>query len=343
MKALRVGLVGYGYVGANFHAPIIGAVPGLRLTKISSSRPDIVRAALPDVEVTATPSALFADPDIDLVVITSPNDSHAPLAQQALEADKHVVVEKPFVIRSLDGQALAELARQRDRVLSVFHNRRWDGDFLTVKKLISDGTLGEIVTFESHFDRFRPQVRDRWRESAAAGGGLLFDLGPHLIDQTIQLFGMPDTVYADLQRQRDGGRAVDYVHLVLGYGRMRAILHAASLVRVPSPRFVVQGKNASFVKYGLDTQEPALLRGERPGHPQWGQDDASQYGKLIVDGDERVVETQLGCYENYYSMLADAIHGTGPIPVMAQDGVTSIRIIEAALVSEREGRVVRLS
>jgi scyllo-inositol 2-dehydrogenase (NADP+) len=340
MKALRVGLVGYGYVGANFHAPIIEAVPGLRLAKIASSRPDVVRAALPAVEITATPSELFTDPEIDLVVITSPNDSHATLARQALQADKHVVVEKPFVTRSADGQDLAELARQRGRVLSVFHNRRWDGDFLTVKQLISDGTLGEIVTFESHFDRFRPHVRNRWRESAVEGGGLLFDLGPHLIDQTIQLFGMPDTVYADLQRQRDGAQAIDYVHLVLGYGRVRAILHAASLVRAPSPRFVVQGKNASFVKYGLDPQEPALLRGERPGHPQWGHDAASQYGRLILDGDERAVETQLGCYENYYSMLAAAIHGTGPIPVTAQDGVTSIRIIEAALTSERDGRVV---
>jgi predicted dehydrogenase len=346
MKALRVGLVGFGYVGATFHAPIISAVEGLELAAVSTSRPHDVRAALPQTTVVETPAALYGDASIDLIVITSPNDSHADLAREALLAGKHVVVEKPFVTRSADGDALIALARERGRVLSVFHNRRWDGDFLTLKQLIQDGVLGEIATFESHFDRYRPEIKNRWRESDIAGGGLLYDLGPHLLDQCVQLFGKPETLFADLRCQRPGAKAIDYVHLVLGYGRRSAILHAASLVRAPSARFVVQGSRASFGKQGLDTQEPALKRGERPGSPDWGKDDPAQYGTLIRGDDAtqmETIETRRGCYENYYRELAGAIRGECAVPVSAEDGVLTIRLIEAALQSAAERRIVSFS
>ena len=203
---IRVGLVGYGYASKTFHAPLISGTPGMELSVVSSSDASKVHADWPTVQVVSDPAALFSNPDIDLIVIPTPNDTHFPLAKAALEAGKNVVVDKPFTVTLSQARELDTLARQQGKLLSVFHNRRWDSDFLTVKALINDGKLGEVVHFESHFDRYRPQVRARWREQAGLGSGIWYDLGPHLLDQAVSLFGLPQSLYVDLGQLRPGAQ-----------------------------------------------------------------------------------------------------------------------------------------
>ena len=212
---LRVALIGYGFVGKVFHAPLIQATPGLLLHTVVSRDAGKVHADWPDVQVVGDTDAAFADPAVDVVVIASPNDSHAPLAMAALAQGKHVVVDKPFTVTLTEARDVVDAARRAGRLVSVFQNRRWDGDFLTVQRLVGDDTLGRVAEFHSHFDRFRPVVQDRWREHDAPGGGLWYDLGPHLIDQAVQLFGLPEAISVDIARLRDGAQAPDYVHATL--------------------------------------------------------------------------------------------------------------------------------
>ncbi|MEY4663027.1 MAG: hypothetical protein RLZZ239_1500, partial [Pseudomonadota bacterium] len=258
---LRVGLLGFGFASATFHAPLIAAVPGLQLTAISSSRPHDVHTAWPQVSVCDSAEQLIARDDIDLVVVATPNNTHAPLAKLALLAGKHVVVDKPFTLNVREAQELIALAGQQDRLLSVFQNRRWDSDFMSVRAVLKRGTLGRVVHFESHFDRFRPVVPQRWRDSGEPGSGLWFDLGPHLLDQALQLFGPPQTLTLDWARQRDNSKADDWFHAVLHYDAMRVVLHASALTAQVAPRFTVHGTQGSLIKFGLDTQEAALKAG----------------------------------------------------------------------------------
>jgi len=258
---LRVGLVGYGFASKTFHSPLISGTPGLELAVVSSSDASKVHADWPNVTVVDSAEKIFSDPTIDLVVIPTPNTTHFPLAQQALEAGKHVIVDKPFTVTLGEARSLNVLAQEKGKVLSVFHNRRWDSDFLTVKTLINEGTLGDVVYFESHYDRFKPQVQARWRENDELGSGIWYDLGSHLLDQALVLFGMPDTLQADLAVVRPGGKAVDYFNTVLTYGRRRVVLHSTVYASAETARFIVQGEKGSFVKFGLDTQEDSLKAG----------------------------------------------------------------------------------
>ena len=341
-KTLNVGVVGYGFATKTFHAPLIAGVSGLRLRAISSSDPAKVTADWHDVATETTPEALFARDDIDLVVIPTPNQTHYPLASAALAAGKHVVVDKPFTVTLADARRLAEEAGAAGRVLSVFHNRRWDADFLTLKAVIASGELGRIVHFESHFDRYRPEARDRWREQPLPGSGLWYDLGSHLLDQTLQLFGLPESIALDLARQRDGARSDDFFHAVLRYGECRVILHAGALVPVPPARFTVHGSLGSFVKYGLDPQEDVLKTGQRPPAPDWGVDPVP--ATLTVWRDGAPATRELPClpgdYPAYYAGVRDAIHGVGPNPVPPGDAIRVIGLLELGLESAREGRTV---
>ena len=341
MKKLNVGLVGFGFATATFHAPLIRATDGMTLACIASSNAARVHQAMPAVAVASSPDALFARPDIDLVVIATPNDTHYPLAAAALEAGKHVVIDKPFSLDVAQANQLIALARKHKRLLSVFHNRRWDGDFLTVGQLISDGTLGELRHVESHFDRYRPQVQDRWRESAIAGGGLWYDLGIHLADQALQLFGPPTGVWLDLQRQRNGAVADDWFHAILQYENLRVILHASALTAAPAPRFVLHGTAGSFVKYGLDTQEAALKRGDLPGTQGWGDDPA--HGTLTLgQGDPaQAIEHRgtSGDYTVFYAAMRDAIMLGTAVPVTPESARDAMRVIELGLESVRSGSV----
>ncbi|HYO55106.1 oxidoreductase [Archangium sp.] len=331
---IRTGLIGYGLSGARFHAPLLAAEPAFTLAAVATRRVEEVSREWPGVRV-LSPEVLLEDPALELIVIASPNDMHAALTERALLAGKHVVVEKPFTLDSAEAVRLGTLARERGRCLTVFHNRRWDGDFLTVRQLLERGHLGRLYSFESHFDRFRPQVQRRWKEDDVPGGGTLWDLGSHLIDQALQLFGLPESISADLGQQRPGARATDWFHLLLRYGELRVILHSGSVVHEPWPRFVLQGEVEAWSKYGLDAQEEQLKAGLRPGMAGWGLEPAERYGRLSRGG---IVPGLPGCYEQFYRQLASAIAGEGPVPVSAESAAQVIRVIEAALRSAEEGR-----
>ena len=332
--SLQVALVGYGFASKTFHAPLLTHVPGLRLTHIVSSDSAKVKKDY-DVTVLAKPEDAFALPEIDLVVIATPNIAHFDLASKALNAGKHVVVDKPFTNTVAEAMELIKLARARGRLLSVFQDRRWDSDFLTLRKVLADGALGELAHFESHYDRYRPEPRQRWREQPGPGSGIWFDLGSHLVDQALQLFGPPEAIYADLEMQRSLGQTVDYFHVILRYGRRRVILHGASLVVAEIPRFIVHGALGSYTKFGMDPQEEALKRGEIPGSPGWGLD--SQMGTLITrkgDGfDKRQVPNIPGNYLAYYQGVHDAIAHGAPNPVTPEAGLAVINVLESGVKS----------
>jgi predicted dehydrogenase len=331
---LRVALLGYGFASKTFHAPLLTHVPGLRLTHIVSSDSAKVKKDY-EVTVLAKPEDAFALPEIDLIVIATPNITHFDLTSKALDAGKHVVVDKPFTNTVAEATALIQLARSRGRLLSVFQSRRWDSDFLTLRQVVASGALGEIAHFESHYDRYRPDPRQRWRELPGPGSGIWFDLGAHLVDQALQLFGPPEAVYADLEMQRPHGQAVDYFHVILRYGRKRAILHGASLVVAEPARFTVHGALGSYTKFGMDPQEEALKRGEIPGSPGWRQD--PQLGSLMTrrgDGfDKRQVPNIPGNFLAYYEGVRDAIVLGAPNPVTPEDGLAVINVLESGVKS----------
>lgn len=283
---------------------------------------------------------MIADPGVDLVVIATPNDSHASLAEQAIRAGKHVVIDKPFVLRAEEGENLIDLARQRGRMMTVFHNRRWDGDFLTVAALLASGKLGEVSLFEAHWDRFRPVVPQGWREVEGAGAGTLWNLSPHMIDQMILLFGMPQAVSADIGSQRAGAVVDDYFELTFYYGAMRVKLAASNLVAAQRPRFSMHGSEGSFVKYGLDPQEDRLSDGQSPLDAEFGNEPAESYGILTSGATKQIVASERGCYLEFYRGVANAIAGSAPLPVDPGDALRGVRLIQAARRSAEEKRAV---
>ena len=334
---IRVGLIGYGYAGKTFHAPLIAGTPGMVLAAVSSSDATKVHADWPSVPVVSEPKHLFNDPNIDLIVIPTPNDTHFPLAKAALEAGKHVIVDKPFTVTLSQARELEALAKSLGRVLSVFHNRRWDSDFLTVKTLLGESTLGEIVFFESHFDRFRPQVRNRWREQAGPGSGIWYDLAPHLLDQAVNLFGLPVSMTVDLAQLRPGAQTTDYFHAVLSYPQRRIVLHGTMVAAAESARYIIHGTRGSYVKFGLDPQEDRLKNGERLPQEDWGYD--MRDGVVTrVEGEELVEETLLtipGNYPAYYAAIRDALNGTGENPVPASQAIQIMELIELGIESAK--------
>jgi predicted dehydrogenase len=339
---LKVALVGYGFVGKVFHAPLIQATAGLVLHTVVSRDAAKVRADWPDVAVTPDADAVFADPAVDLVVIASPNGTHAPLAIAALAQGKHVVVDKPFTVTLQEAHEVIAAADASNRLVSVFQNRRWDADFLTVQRLIADGELGRVAEFHSHFDRFRPVVQDRWRERDEPGGGLWYDLGPHLLDQTVHLFGLPLAITADIACLRDGAQAADYVDVTLRYPHHRAILHASTLVAGNGLRFAVHGTRGSYLKHGLDVQEDQLRAGVTPGAPGWGMD--TRAGERVQERDGRLVaevaHAETGDYRRYYAGMRDAILLGHPVPVTPQQALDVMRLIELGVQSSEERREI---
>ena len=334
----RVGLIGYGLSGSLFHAPLLSVEPAFQLAAVATQRAADVARDLPGVPA-VTPDQLLADGSLDLVIVTSPNDSHASLAERALRAGKHVVVEKPFTLDSAEALRLDAFARERGLCLTVFHNRRWDGDFLALQQLIAEGRLGRLFSFESHYDRLRPEVKVRWKEADVPGGGTLWDLGAHLVDQALLLFGMPDSVLADVGQQRPGARTTDWFHLVLRYGELRVILHSGSVVHAPWPRFILQGERGAWHKSGMDPQEEQLRAGLRPGMAGWGEEPAGLRGQLSQGGS---VPTPTSRSEEFYRQLARAMRGEGPVPVTAASAAQVIQVLEAAARGAHEGRRIDL-
>lgn len=342
---IRIGLIGYGYASKTFHAPLIVGTPGMELAAVSSSDESKVHADWPAMPVVSDPHHLFNDPAIDLIVVPTPNDTHFPLAKAALEAGKHVVVDKPFTVTLSQARELDALAKSRGLLLSVFHNRRWDSDFLTLKNLLADGTLGEVTYFESHFDRFRPQVRNRWREQAGVGSGIWYDLGPHLIDQALNLFGLPVSLTVDLAQLRPGAQATDYFHAVLAYPQRRVVLHGSLLAAAESARYIVHGTRGSYVKYGLDPQEDRLKSGERLPQEDWGYD--MRDGVLTQAVGEVMTEQTLltipGNYPAYYAAIRDALTGHGENPVPAAQAIQVMELIELGIESAKKRATLNLA
>lgn len=335
-KTINIALIGYGFVGKTFHAPLIQSIEGLTLAVVSSRDEEKVKRDLPNVLVVATPDEAIQHPDVDLVVIASPNATHAPLAALALNAGKHVVVDKPFTLDMQEARELIALADEKQRLLSVFHNRRWDSDFLGIKQVIEEGRLGKVKLFESHIDRFRPEVRVRWREQNVPGSGLWFDLGPHLIDQTLQLFGLPQSVQGNIATLRDGAEINDWAHVVLNYPEHKVILHASMLVAGGTSRFTVHGDKASVVKARIDQQEAQLLAGVIPGSESWGEDSDDM---VLFDaaGDATRLKTPKGDQRQYYINVRDALTGTIGNPVHPVEALAVMAVLEAAVRSSETG------
>lgn len=335
-KTINIALIGYGFVGKTFHAPLLQSVDGLKLAVVSSRDEEKVKRDLPDVQVVATPEEAIQHPDVDLVVIASPNATHAPLAALALNAGKHVVVDKPFTLDMQEARDLIALADEKQRLLSVFHNRRWDSDFLGIKQVIEEDRLGKVKLFESHIDRFRPEVRVRWREQNVPGSGLWFDLGPHLIDQTLQLFGLPQSVQGNIATLRDGAEINDWAHVVLNYPEHKVILHASMLVAGGTSRFTVHGDKASVVKARIDQQEAQLLAGVIPGSERWGEDSDDM---VLFDaaGDATRLKTPKGDQRQYYINVRDALTGKIENPVHPVEALAVMAVLEAAVRSSETG------
>jgi predicted dehydrogenase len=335
-------LIGYGYAGKTFHAPLIQSVAGLQLTIVGSSKRETVLADLPGVVVCSNMEEVATHPQVDLLVVASPNESHYPLAAAALHAGKNVVVDKPFTIKLADARALVQLAEERGRLLSVFHNRRWDSEVLATKAIVESGALGDISHFETHIDRFRPQVRQRWREQSGPGAGLWFDLGPHLIDQTVQLFGLPETINASFAVLRKGGETDDWAHVQLNYKSLRVILHTSLLVSVGGPRSVLHGTLGSWAKFGADVQEKQLVAGIRPGSPGFGEDPDPGILYEGATGQQRKIPAPAVNQADYYVGIRNALWGNQPNPVPPEQASAVMSMLDTSFQSGAMGRVLPL-
>ncbi|MFC3577784.1 Gfo/Idh/MocA family oxidoreductase [Streptomyces yaanensis] len=350
---LRVGLVGYGLAGSVFHAPLIAATEGLVLDTVVTSNPERqeqARAEFPDVRVAAAADELWPRAgELDLIVVASPNKTHVPIARAALEAGLPVVVDKPIAGTAAEARELAALAEERGLLLSVFQNRRWDNDFLTLRKLLAEGELGDVWRFESRFERWRPQPKGGWRESGdpAEIGGLLYDLGSHVVDQALVLFGPAASVYAESDIRRPGAETDDDTFIALTHtSGVRSHLYVSATTAQLGPRFRALGSAAGYVKYGLDPQEAALREGLRPG-PGWGQEPESLWGRIgagesPLTGGGDPVPTLSGDYPAYYAAIAKALREGGPNPVTALEAAAALDVLEAARRSAREGVAVTL-
>ena len=334
---LNVGLVGFGFAGKTFHAPVIRVVEGLRLTTIvqrhGGGAPDPRYA---DVEFVRSVDELLSRA-VDLVVIATPNTSHHPIAKQCLQAGRHVVIDKPFTTTVAEADELVQLGAAQRRVLSIYQNRRYVGDFVTLRALLSQGALGRVTMFEAHFDRFRPELRPRaWREQSLPGSGVWFDLGAHLLDQALVLFGTPQAISADIRIERDGAAADDAFDVTLHYPHMRALLRGSMLAAAPGPTFAVHGTKASYIKYGLDPQEAALKAGREPDEPDWDAEPSELYGELTGPEDTRTIPTIPSSFTHYYENVRDAILGKAQLAVTPEQARNVIRGLELAVASSQQ-------
>jgi predicted dehydrogenase len=335
----RVALIGYGLAGESFHAPLIAAVEGLELAAVVTR--DAQRRARaadrhPQARLLGSADEVWAAPDLyDLVVVAAPNRAHAPLARAAIAAGLPVVVDKPLAATAVEARALVDEARARGVMLTVFQNRRWDGDFLTLRQLSEAGELGRVQRFESRFERWRPQIKSGWRESGdpEEGGGVLFDLGSHLIDQALQLFGPVSAVYGEVDARRPGARADDDAFVALRHeSGVHSHLWMCAVAAHSGPRMRVLGDRAAYVKRGMDVQEDALRRGGGPLDPGWGEEPESSWGRVFAGEGEppRPVPTARGAYERFYLGVARALAEGGPPPVDPEDAVRVLELLEAA-------------
>lgn len=337
---IHVGLIGFGLAGRCFHAPVIDSVPGLKVTAILKREPPGAGNLWPGARYVPTLAEMLRDDSIRLVVVATPNTSHFSYAKEALLAGRDVVVDKPFTITSGEARELCEIARSGKRQLSVYHIRRWDGDFATVAELIRSGTLGRLVSFESRYDRFRPELKPgAWREQAGPGNGVFFDLGPHLIDQAMALFGWPQEVWADIRSER-GGDADDAFDLHFAYPGLTVKLGSSMLAATPGPHFRLLGTRGSFTKFGMDPQEERLRAGEMPNAPDWGKEPEERWGTLTVAQGEWLVERKVpsadGDYRGFYDNVRQAVLGEARLAVTGEDGLRVMLLLESCVESAKK-------
>ena len=340
---IRTGLASYGMSGRVFHAPFLETNPDYILKTVLERTPKGSKEKYPGVNIVTSYEELLSDKDIDLIVVNTPDHTHYELAKNALNAGKHVVVEKPFVVEVSDGEELIKIAKEKNLVLSVFQNRRWDGDFLTVKKVIKEGLLGRLVEYETHFDRYRNFIQNNtWKEEEGKGTGVLYNLGTHLIDQALILFGLPEMVNANIRVFRDGGKVNDYFDIRFEYTNFRVILKSSYLVREPGPRYILNGTNGSFVKFGVDPQEEQLNKGVLPIGKKWAKEKENFWGLLNTsisgkDVRERI-KTLPGNYNKFYNNVYKAIIGDEELAVKPGEALDVIKIIGMAIKSNLKRR-----
>jgi len=335
---IRTGIIGYGLSGKVFHAPFLEAMEGFNLCSIVERHGSTALDKYPGVYLARDFEELLKDNELDLIVVCTPNTLHYPMVKSCLEAGKHVVVEKPFVPTANEADELIRLAGDADRKIFVYHNRRWDGDFLTIRKLLNQDLLGEVLEYEAHFDRYRPEMPEKaWRDEDKPGGGIVYDLGSHLIDQALFLFGMPNAVFADIKTQRVGGDVDDYFSIQLFYPDKTAILKAGMMVKEQGPRFIIHGRNGSYIKSGLDPQEGALKEGKTPIGEDWGNEEPDNWGKLSYEKKGKSfsesIRTEPGAYQDFYSNVYDVLIKGKEMVVTPQQAGDVIYIIELAFES----------
>lgn len=352
MDKIRIGLAAYGMSGQIFHAPFISANPHFELVAITERSKNLSREKYPDIRIARSFDELIGMSELDMVVVNTPDVTHYDYARRALEAGKHVIVEKPFTMTVAEGEELVTFAAERGLVLSVYQNRRWDCDFLTVKEVLDKGLLGRLVEFESTFSRYRNFIKpNTWKETGESGGGLTYNLGAHVIDQAVQLFGMPDALFADIATLRDGGKVDDYfvIHLLKPSKspEVKVTLKASYLMCESEPRFILHGTEGSYVKYGLDPQEADLTKGLLPGSLHWGEEDKSFWGILHTEKDGNILRERYpslpGNYAAFYENIYQHIYKGEILQSDAKEVVGVIRLIEAAKESSRTQSVVSLT
>lgn len=344
-KVINTGIIGYGLSGRYFHAPFLKVNPGFTVTKIVERHSASARELFPAAEIVDDYQKIADDPTIELAVITAPNIFHFGMAKDCLLAGKHIVIEKPFVPTTAEADELIALSQRVNRKIFVYQNRRWDGDFMTIRDILSQGLLGNLLEYEAHFDRFTPErKRAAWRDEPIPASGVLYDLGSHLIDQALALFGKPEAVFADIRAQRPSSKVDDYFHLHLYYPHHKAILKAGVFVKEPGPRYILHGNKGSFVKKGIDPQEELLRKGHLPVGEHWGREYPENHGVLNTISDEKesreTVETEAGNYAGFYKNVADVLAGNAEQALKPEEARTVIRVIELAFESEKTKSII---
>jgi predicted dehydrogenase len=345
MHPIKTGIASYGMSGLVFHAPLLHVNPGFELRKVVERSYKGSKERYPYVHVVRSFEELLKDADLELIIVNTPDATHFEYCKLALEAGKHVVVEKPFTMKSEEAIELIEISKKHQKMLSVFQNRRWDGDYLTVKKVITEKMLGRLVSFESHFDRYRNFIQpDTWKEEPNVGAEIVYNLGAHMIDQVYDLFGMPNSISADIGIQRTGGKVDDYYNIIMRYDDLHANLKSGYLVREEGPRYIVHGTQGSFLKWGLDPQEADLKAGMYPDEPAWGTEPKQLWGKLNTESNglhfTGRIETIAGNYQAYYNNIYEVVRNGKDLIVKPQQSLDVMRIIEAAIESNKTGNAI---
>ncbi|WP_153797269.1 Gfo/Idh/MocA family oxidoreductase [Foetidibacter luteolus] len=344
-KKLKAGLIGYGISAKIFHAPFLKVSPHYEVAAVLERKKKDSLELFPDTKIVRTLEELLAIEELEVIIITTPNETHFPYAMQILQAGKHVVVEKPFTIKSEEALQLVEAAKKAGKILSVYQNRRYDSEVVTIKEILNKGLLGKVYEFEAHYDRYRLEAKaNAWREEPIAGSGIFYDLGAHLIDQALYFFGLPQNVTADIRMIRPHARVDDYFDVRFDYGYMRVLLKGSMLVREKGPHYMIHGDKGSFIKYGEDPQEVLLKAGELPQGKNWGKEPEETYGLLHTEIDGKIIKEKYpslaGNYGNYHENLYQTIRNGAPLREKPEHGYNTVRLIELAFESHHKKATV---